>query len=776
MQTAANGSSGGARGTRKSRSIAYADQHSLFPGAFRRRQWFPDEHERIFDRSDDPIPVLLHDDSNVGGLGAIVGTPELFDVSVPGGISDDIFITQRFEEQRLLVWYRDNEDKVVIVRSSKDVLEKALVKKRETQRKRGKEKNMLPDWIHADDWEVMRGRTMENLARVPEIQAWWNANARLEGAGAPWGSGSGGRADSDVSAAPVGGEGGGASSPSAPTPVVRDEGGGASSPSAYSFPVGGDPAKYLGTLSWLMEASNVFNHRARAREFDFKKSLQVSGVALVKSKPMTCTILADPNTGLLDIPFDLDPRVIGPRDGRHQKFLRRLRLRMACTIDEKNRVYMATPEALERELEALCEDLSEPVDTDRYLWCLKQNMRHSAGEPSAVTLLKNGCGGGGSVAAVLGKKSTSGGGAGSGGAGSSSGGGGAGSGGSSSGSGSAGSSGAGSSSFGSSGGGSSGSSGGARSSGAGSSSYGGRRGGSTRRSMPLCPFDFPRDKIEIDDDDYDVAYFAPMTTEMLEDLQGKRRFNFPSSLGDDNKLLSQYNRGHLFVHRTNGENAMVSNNHMRQELKRYRDLQGKSSEKVRAKDYLIHLNNMMKEMEDTAVTARLGTKKRKCAQETASSDQGSGEEEDDGDSGDDSSDNCDDSDNHSDASTVLDCSGGGGGGGNNEEEDEAVAAGTKRRAPVSTGGDTGYHTPSLPGFRGGVRSRGGSVRVSHARVRSAVGRRRWVRPSSGERAQPSGGAEGSIGGGVQIGGSGDASSVVSDEAKGVVALPDDESD
>lgn len=159
---------------------------------FRNDVWFPaDERKRTHDFSKDPIPVVVSDTGlELHGQGLIVATPELYDASLAGEVdTGNMFgrIATAVGEQRLLVWAFDADNQLVIVRADETDVEDALENKRRMQVIHPpKVGARLADDVTAEDWEKMVKIVLNDLAEDEEIQAWWNAHARIEGNGAPW--------------------------------------------------------------------------------------------------------------------------------------------------------------------------------------------------------------------------------------------------------------------------------------------------------------------------------------------------------------------------------------------------------------------------------------------------------------------------------------------------------------------------------------------------------------------------------------------------------------
>lgn len=167
----------------------YAIEQESGKGCFRRETFFPAaERKRKYLCSDmddfpDGIEVTLSDGgAKLNGFGMSVLTPELLSHSVSGASNLRPYRAEgiRFGEQRLVIWCRNDEGGLVVVRSSLDGVGAALERKRKYQKINHNAGGILPEWITPKRWEEMTRFALTRLAEDETVLKWWDTNARLK--------------------------------------------------------------------------------------------------------------------------------------------------------------------------------------------------------------------------------------------------------------------------------------------------------------------------------------------------------------------------------------------------------------------------------------------------------------------------------------------------------------------------------------------------------------------------------------------------------------------
>lgn len=183
MQTR-DGISGNARALAK---YAVDEQNDAKAGHFRHSLWFPKgANARTADFSELKVTAKYADGSEVQALGMVAPVPGLFKLAVSATIEcDRHWIFNTYRQRRGLLWYMDDDDRVVFVKSTKEDLVEALSVKRRKE-VHDRKQNKIPVWMTTSDWNYLAGLTMIAFTKDKESREWCEKYASLGGSGAPW--------------------------------------------------------------------------------------------------------------------------------------------------------------------------------------------------------------------------------------------------------------------------------------------------------------------------------------------------------------------------------------------------------------------------------------------------------------------------------------------------------------------------------------------------------------------------------------------------------------
>lgn len=323
-------------------------------------------------------------------------------------------------------------------------------------------------------------------------------------------------------------------------------------------------ARYVNTLSRHTERGGQLEPRHFRNGYLFKKHFKVSTYVLRSCTWITPEVLDDANTSLLDMPGYIHYSVMG---STHQvpRFLENYALRKICVVDATGRKHMSTQKSLMDALQVL------GVETEEWIWCLRQVALNRMGKPSALDKKSGGekssdSAGGGTGSRGEKSSNSGGGGTGSGGAGSSN---------------------------------SAGSSTGSRSEKSSNSDFD-LLAKLMETNMPLDPVSFPRENLEVNSEHVDITQLAHMNSKKWEEMRCDPLFyDFPSRY-NTNPVVKDYNLGKMYGIRMDGKKVMVSRTGMKNRLKTVR-LQGN---KIGVERWLAYLSGAMKIMEASAVAGK----------------------------------------------------------------------------------------------------------------------------------------------------------------------------